>query len=189
MKVVCGLGNPGAEYEDTRHNAGWWVVEAARAAWSFPPFRREGQARFSVGRVGDEEVWLMEPLTYMNRSGSAVARLRGIDGFDFTRDLLVVVDEAALPLGRLRLRAEGSAGGHNGLRSIEASLRSQEYHRLRIGIGPAPSDVDLAEWVLEPFESDEAAALRERLPDAVEGIRLWIEKGTETAMNHLNAIR
>lgn len=189
MKVVCGLGNPGAEYEDTRHNVGWWAVEAAALAWGFPRFRREGAVRLSQGRSGEETVWLLEPLTYMNRSGSAVARLLGLEDFEVDRDLLVVVDDAALPLGRLRMRGEGSAGGHNGLRSIEAALRRRDYARLRIGVGGAPPGVDLADWVLAPFEPQEADIVRSRLPDVVAGIRTWIDEGLEPAIQRVNATR
>lgn len=186
MKVVCGLGNPGEEYEATRHNVGWWVVEALRRAWDFPAWRRSGKARASEGLVGTETVRLLEPLTYMNLSGAALAPLVFLEGLDPTRDLLVVVDDVNLDVGRTRLRAGGSAGGHNGLKSIEASLRTQEYPRLRIGVGAKPPGEDLADWVLSPFPGEEGFRIRDRMPDVVACIRKWVEDGTEAAMNQCN---
>ncbi len=186
MKVVFGLGNPGLEYADTRHNVGWWVVELARADWGFPPFRRDGGVRTSDGRLGTEDVRLLEPLTYMNRSGAALAPLGLLTGFDFRSDLLVVVDDAALDVGRVRFRASGSSGGHNGLKSVEAALRSQEYPRLRIGVGQLPPGVDLADWVLSPFEPDDEERVRALLPELVDAIEVWIGEGIDAAANRYN---
>jgi peptidyl-tRNA hydrolase, PTH1 family len=184
MKVVCGLGNPGAEYEATRHNVGWWLLEAAHRAWSFGAWTRQGIVRYVRGSVAGRDVALLAPLTYMNRSGAAITPLLGIEGFEAERDLLVVVDDVALDVGRVRFRARGSAGGHNGLKSVEGALRSQEYARLRIGVGAAPPDADLAEWVLSPFEPEDEQRVREALVDALEGVRAWIESGAEAAIRH-----
>jgi PTH1 family peptidyl-tRNA hydrolase len=123
----------------------------------------------------------------MNRSGAALAPLRGQAGFDPAADLLVLVDEAALPLGRFRLRARGSAGGHNGLRSIEGALRSQEYARLRIGVGAPPDDrSDLADHVLDRFDPAERAALDQLLDPMAEAVECWITDGIDSAMNLFN---
>jgi PTH1 family peptidyl-tRNA hydrolase len=186
VKAICGLGNPGPEYARSRHNVGWWVVEAARSGWRFPEFRRAGPARVSEGRVGTHDVVLIEPLTYMNRSGAALVRLAGTDGFDVARDLIVVVDDAALDVGRVRFRARGSAGGHNGLRSVEASLRTQEYARLRIGVGAPPAGADLAEWVLAPFDALEERQVVDLLPDLVDALRLWLDEGVAAAGSRYN---
>lgn len=186
MKVVCGLGNPGAAYVSTRHNAGWWVVERARHEWGFPSFRRHGRARSSEGMLGHEPVLLIEPLTYMNRSGVALAPLGRMPDFDIRQDLLVVVDDAALDVGRIRLRAGGSSGGHNGLASIEASLRCRDYARLKVGVGRKPPDVDLADWVLSPFEPENEAQIRELLPELVAAVELWVRDGVEPAANRFN---
>jgi len=186
LRVVCGLGNPGPQYEETRHNVGWWVVEEAAARWGFPEFRRRGAAWVSEGRVAAHDVLLVEPLTYMNRSGSVLAPLAEADGFDVARDLLVIVDDVALDVGRVRLRAEGSAGGHNGLKSIEASLGTRQYARLRIGVGSAPPGVDLADWVLGPFEEAEEQRITELLPMLTEAVQCWIEDGVEAAANRFN---
>ncbi|HSJ26420.1 MAG TPA: aminoacyl-tRNA hydrolase [Longimicrobiales bacterium] len=186
MKVICGLGNPGAEYEETRHNVGWWVVEEAQATWRFPEFRRAGAAWVSEGRVGEHDVVLVEPLTFMNRSGAALAALPGTEGFDVARDLLVVVDDVALDAGRVRFRARGSAGGHNGLKSVESTLGTQEYARLRIGVGTPPSGADLATWVLSPFDEAGRDAVVERLPELVDALRTWLDDGVEAAGNRYN---
>jgi len=186
MKVVCGLGNPGEEYAATRHNVGWWVLDAARRAWNFPAWQKEGRARLSTGRRGAHDVRLVRPFTYMNRSGSALAHLRDDDTFDLARDLLVILDDAALDVGRVRMRAGGSSGGHNGLRSIEAVLGTQEYARLRIGVGTPPPDVDLADWVLSTFDGEEEERVRALLPDLVTAVDLWVEQGTEAAANRFN---
>jgi PTH1 family peptidyl-tRNA hydrolase len=186
MKVICGLGNPGAEYEATRHNVGWWVLEAARRSWDLPPFRREGAALVSAGNVAGDELLLLAPRTYMNRSGRALAPLLVVPGWDFRQDLLVVVDDTALATGRVRFRARGSSGGHNGLRSIEAMLHSQDYARLRIGVGAPPPDLDRAEWVLAPFGEAEAAQVRELVAGLPAALELWLEEGAEAAGSRFN---
>jgi PTH1 family peptidyl-tRNA hydrolase len=186
VKVICGLGNPGVEYEATRHNVGWWVLDEARRAWDLPPFRREAAARVSYGPVGEHDVLLLAPRTYMNRSGRALAPLRADPEWDFHRDLLVVVDDSALATGRVRFRARGSSGGHNGLRSIEAMLQSQDYARLRIGVGTAPAGVDLADWVLARFDPEEETQVRELAAALPAALRVWLDQGAEAAGNLYN---
>ena len=119
MKVVLGLGNPGARYDATRHNVGWWVVDRLTYDWKLGPFRRDGVALVADGTVVGHAVQLLKPLTYMNRSGAALATSSGWEELEPARDLLVVVDDAALDVGRVRLRPRGGAGGHNGLKSVE----------------------------------------------------------------------
>ncbi|HEX6938383.1 MAG TPA: aminoacyl-tRNA hydrolase [Longimicrobiales bacterium] len=186
MKVVCGLGNPGAEYEATRHNVGWWLLDRLAEAWRFGAFRREGRARITAGRIGDHAVRLVKPMTYMNRSGAAVAPLRSLPDFDPGRDLLVVVDDVALDVGRVRFRPRGSAGGHNGLRSVEAALGTRDYARLRIGVGAPPVGTDLADWVLSRPSREDEERLLALLPALTEAVRVWVEEGIEAAMNRFN---
>jgi peptidyl-tRNA hydrolase, PTH1 family len=139
------------------------------------------------GSVGGSPVRLLKPQTYMNRSGAALAGLRADAGFDPVADLLVLVDEAALPLGRFRLRAGGSAGGHNGLKSIEGTLRTQDYARLRIGVGPVPDGLDdLADFVLAPFGTDERRDLDALLDPMAAAVECWIDEGIDAAMNRHN---
>lgn len=135
----------------------------------------------------DHEVTLLKPQTYMNRSGAALAPLRSLAGFDPAADLLVLSDDFALPLGRFRLRGAGSAGGHNGLRSIEGALLRQDYARLRIGIGPLPpGTTDSADFVLSAFEREERQTLDALLDPMAEAVECWLAEGIETAMNRFN---
>lgn len=182
-----GLGNPGPEYEGTRHNAGFWLADHLAAAWGFGPFRRNGEARRSEGRRGGDEVVLIKPQTYMNRSGAVLAPLRSRPEFDPARDLLVLVDDVALPVGRFRLRGAGSAGGHNGLKSVEGALRRQDYPRLRIGIGPVPTGLfDLADFVLATPPREDRAAITELFDAMTEAVEVWLGEGIEAAMNRFN---
>ncbi len=176
MRAVVGLGNPGPEYSATRHNAGFWVVDALVARWGFPPFRRGERARISSGEVDGRPVRVLKPTTMMNRSGAALASLRADPTFVPVTDLLVIVDDFNIPAGTFRLRPDGSAGGHNGLKSIEAVLQSQTYARLRVGIGPLPSGEPWEDFVLAPFstaEREQMEALMPQLLDAVEG---WVKQ-------------
>jgi PTH1 family peptidyl-tRNA hydrolase len=186
VKVICGLGNPGADYEATRHNVGWWVVEEAQATWRFPEFRRVGHAWHSEGSVGAHDVLLVEPLTFMNRSGAALAPLAAAEDFDVARDLLVIVDDTALDVGRVRIRSEGSAGGHNGLKSVEAALHTRRYARMRLGVGAPPPGADLAEWVLSPFDDNDERTIVEMLPSLVDAVRVWLDEGVDAAANRYN---
>jgi peptidyl-tRNA hydrolase, PTH1 family len=137
--------------------------------------------------MAGNDVVLLKPQTYMNRSGAALASLRALPGFDPARDLLILVDEFALPLGRFRLRGAGSAGGHNGLKSIEGALRRQDYARLRIGIGPLPPGVgDSADFVLGEFSREERSALEELLEPMSQAVDCWLGEGIEVAMNRFN---
>lgn len=185
MKVICGLGNPGPEYARTRHNVAWWVLERARMEWGFPSFRRAGESALSESRLDEQAVALQLPLTYVNRSGRAVRMWLRDTAFDVGRDLLVVVDDVALDVGRVRIRAAGSSGGHNGLRSIEAELGTREYARLRIGVGVPPPEVDLADWVLSPLPREDEEKVIDRLPQLVAAIGLWIREGVEPVAREL----
>jgi PTH1 family peptidyl-tRNA hydrolase len=185
VKLVVGLGNPGPEYEDTRHNVGWWVVNHLADVWRFPPWRAGPAARATDGAVEGRRVRLLKPQAFMNLSGDALAPYVDRPFWAVANDLLVVVDDVALPLGTFRFRAKGSAGGHNGLRSVEEALRTQEYARLRIGVGrtePIPGEV-LRDFVLGAFTHDEQAAVRELFPALHAGVTTWIVDGILAAMN------
>jgi peptidyl-tRNA hydrolase, PTH1 family len=155
--------------------------------WGLPSFRRVGPARVTHGEALGQTVLLVKPHTYMNLSGAAMGPLLDEPGFVPGRDLLVLVDDAAIPLGTFRLRARGSAGGHNGLKSIEAALGSRDYARLRIGVGPAPESLDdLAEFVLDRFEDAEVRELEPLWPTMVEAVECWVAEGIEAAMTKYN---
>lgn len=187
MKVVVGLGNPGREYAATRHNVGWMVIDrlADRAGWTGRSRARDAAATV-YGRYRDLDVMLVKPTTYMNLSGVAVRKVLARQRAPLS-DLLVVVDDFALPLGRLRLRGEGSAGGHNGLRSIIAELGSQEFARLRVGIGePSRTAID---HVLSRFDKVEKPLLEQVLEAAADAVEDWARDGTDRAANKWNAWR
>ncbi|CAN5890761.1 aminoacyl-tRNA hydrolase [soil metagenome] len=185
-RVIVGLGNPGSEYVSTRHNVGWWFLDRLAEEWQLGRFRSQGNAGVASGRVEGFAVRLLKPLTYMNRSGAALAPLRRLQDFDLSRDLLVVVDDVVLEPGRARFRPGGSAGGHNGLKSLQATLGTQQYPRLRIGVGAAPPAWDLADWVLSRPPPQERQAVLELFPELIEGVRIWMNEGIEAAMNRCN---
>jgi PTH1 family peptidyl-tRNA hydrolase len=186
VKVILGLGNPGKEYERTRHNVGWWVVDHLADVWRFEGWKKDGDARVVTGTVGVAKVRLVKPLTYMNLSGAVLRPYVRRPFWAVSKDLLVVVDEAALPLGRYRFRSKGSSGGHNGLKSVEGALGTQEYSRLRIGIRPADerhSVGDLSDFVLDNFGKAETEVIRGLLPTFTSAIELWIREGIVPVMN------
>lgn len=186
MKVVVCLGNPGPEYSTTRHNVGWWFADRLADAWGLGRFRQRGNGAVAEGRVGTEDTRIVKPLTFMNRSGAILAPLLVVPGFELARDLLVVVDDVALEPGRARFRAGGSAGGHNGLKSIEAALGTRDYPRLRIGVGAHPAGVDLVDWVLGSPPLEDRRAILSLLPTLVECTGVWLESGIQIAMNRCN---
>jgi PTH1 family peptidyl-tRNA hydrolase len=191
MKIVLGLGNPGPDYERTRHNVGWWVVDHLADVWRFEGWKRDGESRVASGIVNGQRVRLVKPQTYMNLSGAALRPYVRREAWDKSRDVLVVVDEVALPVGSFRIRARGSAGGHNGLKSIEGALKSQEYARLRIGVGPedpARRRGDLADYVLDDFGKREAKVVQELMPTLTDLTESWLKEGAETAMNRFNKL-
>jgi PTH1 family peptidyl-tRNA hydrolase len=182
-----GLGNPGPEYEDTRHNAGFRLADRLAARWKLPQFRRGDRAREAQGTWRGLPVRVLKPQTYMNRSGAALAPLRTLAGFDPSQHLLVLVDDVALPVGRFRLRGAGSAGGHNGLKSVEGALQRQDYARLRIGVGPPPAGIDeLSDFVLGEFRPEEREAIAALFDPMSEAVESWLENGIEQAMNQFN---
>ena len=175
MRAVVGLGNPGPEYAATRHNAGFWLADALVAHWELPPFRRGERARVTEGDLAGVPVRVLKPTTFMNLSGAALASLRADPTFNPAADLLVLVDEFRIPSGTFRLRGDGSAGGHNGLKSIEDALQSQQYARLRIGVGPLPEGVnDWSEYVLAPFDPEQIEQIEAAMPQMVEVVEQWV---------------
>ncbi|HEX9631845.1 MAG TPA: aminoacyl-tRNA hydrolase [Gemmatimonadales bacterium] len=183
------MGNPGAAYAATRHNAGFLLADAVADRWRLPAFRRSGPARVTVGEGAGTPIAVVKPQTYMNLSGAALRPLLADPEFDPARDLLVLVDDAAIPLGTFRLRARGSAGGHNGLRSVEDTLRSHDYARLRVGVGPPPDGIeDLADFVLAAFTADEMDALEPLWPVMTDAVECWVTEGIDEAMQRFNPV-
>ena len=186
MKVIVGLGNPGREYERTRHNVGWWLVDHLAQQWRFAAWRKDGDSLTSTGVLGIRKVRLVKPQTFMNLSGAALRPLLRREGFVPAEDLLVVVDEVAVPVGEYRLRAFGSAGGHNGLKSVEGQLNSTVYPRLRIGIKPLDERRqigDLADFVLQAMPRDEVELINGLFARVEQAAQLWVTEGTERAVS------
>lgn len=180
MKVILGLGNPGREYEATRHNVGWWFVDHLAGVWHFDGWRKDGSSLTSTGLIGTHKVRLVKPQTYMNLSGQALRPFQRREGFDAANDVLVMLDEVAIPVGEFRLRAFGSPGGHNGLKSVEAELKSAQYSRLRIGIRPVDeqrSIGDLSDFVLHTMPRDERQVVEALYARMVLAVECWVKEG------------
>jgi peptidyl-tRNA hydrolase, PTH1 family len=184
MKMIVGLGNPGKEYAGTRHNVGFALIDALASAHRIPVDQRLARARVGRGTIAGERVLLAKPQTFMNLSGEAVAALVRREGVSL-ENLLVVVDDVHLPPGRLRLRARGSSGGHNGLKSIAGALATQEWARLRLGVGEAPPGNQI-DWVLSRFSPAERKVIDEMLIAALGAVEVWLTEGIEAAMNRFN---
>jgi PTH1 family peptidyl-tRNA hydrolase len=184
-KLICGLGNPGPRYENTRHNVGYQVVArmAQMQGCRWEGYR--GLAEIAFTNFDEEKVLLARPLTFMNLSGKAVLPLVRDTGISLS-DLLVVYDDMDLPLGVIRVRARGSSGGHRGVQSLIDCLGSSDFPRIRIGIGRPPAGVDAATYVLSPFQQDEEELLEEVLERAVAAATGWVVKGIDVVMNQFN---
>jgi PTH1 family peptidyl-tRNA hydrolase len=184
MHCLLGLGNPGKEYAETRHNAGFRVIDLLAAKHGVC-LRSRLYARTGQGQIAGHAVVLAEPLTYMNESGGAAVRL--LKRYQLTpQDLLVIYDDLDLDLGRIRLRREGSPGTHNGMRNLVQRLGTEDFPRLRLGIGPRPPGADPVKWVLSPFRRGEEKAVEEMLGRAVEAVECFLAEGLDAAMNRYN---
>lgn len=185
-KLIVGLGNPGLEYARTRHNAGFMCLETLATRHGLRFGRGRANADLVSGVIAGQAVVLARPQTYMNDSGRSVGELVRFYGVALP-DLLVVYDELDLPFGQLRLRGGGSAGGHNGMRSIIAHLHSQEFPRLRIGIGRPPGRLPTERYVLSLFSLEEREVLPTILDAAADAVQVWLRDGLTRAMNRYNA--
>lgn len=187
MRLIVGLGNPGPAYAKTRHNVGFWVIDALAEEMRLH-FRRHGLSHRAQGSLAGQDLTLAKPQTFMNRSGLAVGELlsdAGLDAVD-PGDLIVVHDDLDLDVGRIRFKARGGAGGHNGMLSIIDVLRTDRFARLKIGVGRPPIGMDPAEYVLHPASGEDRALLNEGVERAVDALRCWSSEGLPTAMNRFN---
>jgi PTH1 family peptidyl-tRNA hydrolase len=183
VKIVVGLGNPGREYAATRHNIGFMVINRLARVAAGGPVKRRFRSEIVEGLLDGEKLVLVAPQTYMNLSGHAVREV--VNWYHAPlNDLLIVADDIDLPFGTLRMRARGSAGGHNGLASVIEQLGTQEVTRLKIGIGRGPGVA--RSHVLSRFSPEEEAALPEIIERAVKGVQLWAKEGVIAAMNEVN---
>jgi PTH1 family peptidyl-tRNA hydrolase len=188
MKLIVGLGNPTRRYADTRHNAGFMAVDRLAERHGLRGERSKFHAAVLDGQVDGQRAMLMKPQTYMNRSGTAVGEAARFFKLE-PADVLIAVDDTALPVGTTRLRPSGGAGGHNGLADVQRALGTERYPRLRIGIGE-PVDhgrrIPATDYVLAPFTEEQRPALNRGLDRAAEAIECWLEEGIEAAMNRFN---
>lgn len=186
MKLVVGLGNPGARYELTRHNVGFQVIDELARRWHVDQWRNEHQALVAKVRLGDEHVLVAKPMTFMNLSGESVSGLAWFYKVSLP-DTLVVLDEVALPLGRVRAGRGGSDGGHNGLKSILGHLGTRDVPRLRIGVGRGDGRRELADHVLGTFAGDERDQVEAAVLRAADASVIFVTEGIERVMNAFNA--
>ena len=183
--LIAGLGNPGSRYERTRHNLGFMVIERLRQRWAAGPEKQAFDGLLSTAERPGGRVLLLRPMTFMNCSGGPIAQ--ALRFYKVPREkLLVAVDDLALDPGRIRLRPSGSAGGHNGLKDIIARLGSDQFCRLRLGIGAAPAFMDAADYVLARMDEAAAADANAAVDLAVRAVEDWIARGPDEAMNRNN---
>lgn len=182
MKLIVGLGNPGVAYKKTRHNIGFMVLDAfcEKKKWLFTK-----RTKFRAEEAKDSDIILLKPLTYMNLSGESVRSVKAFYKLSDS-DILVVSDDVWLPFGQLRLRHEGSSGGHNGLKNIEQCLQTQQFARLKIGVGQPPPERRLEDYVLSSFSQEEWEGIEALLTRAVDAIESWCQIGASKAMNVVN---
>jgi PTH1 family peptidyl-tRNA hydrolase len=183
--LIVGLGNPGPRYDANRHNVGFRCLDRLAGAYDLTFDKRQKRARVALGTIHGQRVILAQPQTFMNESGRAVAPLARFYQVEMER-LLVVYDDLDLPLGTVRLRPEGGTGGHKGMRSIAEHLGSQDFSRLRLGIGRPPGRMDPAAYVLQDFSVEDQPLVEDMLERAVTAVETWLCEGIEAAMNRHN---
>ena len=185
MKAIIGLGNPGMKYAGTRHNIGFDAVTAIADKYGIKIVNKKFKSLYGDGIINGEKVLLVHPQTFMNLSGECVREIT-----DFYKllpeEIIVICDDINLDAGRLRIRKKGSAGGHNGLKNIIAHLGTEEFPRIRIGVGEKTEGWDLADYVLARFDKDTEPVMRDALADAVGAVELWLSDGIDKAMNRYN---
>ncbi|MCX7664488.1 MAG: aminoacyl-tRNA hydrolase [Gemmataceae bacterium] len=185
MKVVVGLGNPGRQYEQTRHNIGFMVLDYLASAPHVSGWRSRFQGLVTETSEASQPVLLVKPETFMNLSGRCVRQV--VDFYKLAAsDVLIICDDIALPLGKLRVKASGSSGGQNGLKSIEQSLGTQNFARLRVGVGQPSEYQDAAEYVLSRFKPGELATVEDAIARSAQAVMIWVREGIEACMNKTN---
>ena len=186
MKLVAGLGNPGLKYRSTRHNIGFMVLDSLAARFGIRARKRAFNSLCGKGKIGGVEMMLAKPLTYMNLSGIALSAIKHKEGVAL-EDLLVIMDDVDLPLGKIRLRPKGSSGSHKGLRSVVEKLESESFPRLRVGIAPQEEVGYLKDYVLSPFKRNERKTLASSIERCTRCVETWARDGIESAMRIFNA--
>lgn len=186
MYIISGLGNPGKEYENTRHNAGYEVIDALAEKYNISVSELKHKAMIGRGVIEGQKVVLVKPLTFMNLSGESLRMVVDYYKAEVEQELIVISDDISLPPGQLRVRKKGSAGGHNGLKNIIKMLGTENFQRIRMGVGEKPKGYDLVDWVLGHFNKEERAAMEEATAKAVRAVELMLTEGADAAMNEFN---
>ena len=186
MKIVAGLGNPGSEYEKTKHNVGFMFIDAMAEKLGVSEWRDKFEAKIAETRIGSEKVLLVKPMTYMNLSGEAVRAMVDYYKIDPETELLVIFDDISLAPGNIRIRKKGSAGGHNGIKSIITHLGTQNFQRIKVGVGEKPKNWDLADYVLGAFSKDDRKLVDEALERSAKAAALIVQGEIDEAMNLYN---
>lgn len=186
MFIIAGLGNPGKEYENTRHNAGFMTIDALASKYGIDVIEKKHKALVGKGVIEGQKVVLVKPQTYMNSSGESLREVTDYYKIDPETELIVIYDDITLDVGGLRVRPSGSAGGHNGMKSIIAHLGTDKYSRVRVGIGEKPARMDLADWVLGHFPKEDLDNLKGAIDEAVEAVKLIMNDEMDEAMNRYN---
>lgn len=187
MFVIVGLGNPGKKYENTRHNAGFIAIDALASKYGISISEKKHKALCGTGIIEGNKVLLVKPETYMNLSGESVRSVMDFYKIDPEEDMLVIYDDISLAPGNIRIRKKGSAGGHNGIKSLIAHTGTQNFMRIKVGVGEKPSGWDLADYVLGHFSEDDNTKLKETMPDIIQAAVLMIQGDVDKAMNDFNA--
>ena len=186
MYIIAGLGNPGKQYEGTRHNIGFAVIDELADAYNINMDMAKHKGICGKGMIGSNKVLLVKPQTFMNNSGECLREV--LDYYKEDVDnVLVIYDDICLDVGRLRLRPKGSAGGHNGIKSIIAHLGTEEFSRIRVGVGDKPKNYDIADWVLGHFPKEQLDDVRAGIDKAVKAVPVVLDRGIEEGMNEFNA--
>lgn len=186
MYIIAGLGNPTREYDKTRHNAGFSVIDVLADRHNIDVSEKKHKALCGKGMIEGEKVILVKPQTYMNLSGESIREVMDYYKLDPSEELIVIYDDISLDPGQLRIRLKGSAGGHNGIKNIIAHLGTQEFPRVRIGVGEKPARMDLADYVLGHFPKEEAETMTTAFKDGAAAVVDMMTEGVEAAMNHFN---
>lgn len=186
MFLIAGLGNPGRQYEKTRHNMGFDTIDELIDRYRIPQGGIAHKAMYGKGMIAGEKVLAVKPLTYMNLSGEAIREYVNYYKMDPETELIVIYDDIDLEPGQIRIRKKGSAGGHNGIKSIIAQIGTQNFYRVKVGVGAKPKGWDLADYVLGRFSSEERELVDKAICDAADAVEMILKDGIEAAMNHYN---
>lgn len=186
MIVIAGLGNPGREYSNTRHNAGFMVIDRLAEKYGIDVSEKKHKGLIGKGVMEGQKVILVKPQTFMNLSGECIREVSDYFKPDISTEVIVVYDDITLDVGGIRVRKKGSAGGHNGMKNIISLLGTEEFHRVRVGIGEKPSRMDLADWVLGHFKKEDEENLKSAVDEACEAVKLIMAGQTDEAMNIYN---